>query len=82
MNLERKSLLAVKRGARLFFQRRGARLGESILGQNHRTCLELIESLMPSLFKRQAAFCSVKHYTTSRIPTDRQILAVCSRVML
>jgi hypothetical protein len=58
MNLERKSLLAVKRGARLFFQRRRARLGESIFGQNARLRLKSINPFMLlSLFVRRATVC-------------------------
>jgi hypothetical protein len=58
MNLERKSLLAVKRGARLFFQRRRARFGERIFGQNARLCLESGKSFMLlSLYARRAAIC-------------------------
>jgi hypothetical protein len=41
MNLKRKSLLTVKHGARLFFQRQCARFGEgNNFGQNRRACLE------------------------------------------
>src|ERR1017187_602325 len=57
MNLERKSLLAVKRGARLFFQRR-AHLDERILGQNARLCLHCCKPFMTfSSFARRAAIC-------------------------
>jgi hypothetical protein len=55
MNLERKSLSAVKRGARLFFQR-CARFGERI-GQNARLHLNSTESFMSLLFARRAAVC-------------------------
>jgi hypothetical protein len=58
MNLERRSLLAVKRGARLFFQRRRARFGKRILGQNDRLRLYCCKSFMSfSLFARRAAIC-------------------------
>jgi hypothetical protein len=58
MNLERRSLLAVKRGARLFFQRRRARFGKRILGQNDRLCLYCCKPFMSfSLFARRAAIC-------------------------
>src|ERR1017187_6805608 len=58
MNLERKSLLAVKRGARLFFQRRRARFGKRILGQNARLRLYCCKPFMSfSLFARRAAIC-------------------------
>src|ERR1035438_7658530 len=58
MNLERKSLLAVKRGARLFFQRRRACLGKRIFGQNARLRLHCCKSFMSfSLFVRRAAIC-------------------------
>src|SRR5208283_6153935 len=58
MNLVRKSLSAVKRMARLFFQRRRARLVERIFGQNAWLRLNLSESLMLlSLFARRAAIC-------------------------
>ena len=57
MNLERESLLAVKRGARLFFQRR-ARLGKRIFGQNARLRLHCCKPFMSfSLFARRAAIC-------------------------
>jgi hypothetical protein len=56
MNLERKSLLAVKRGARLFFQRRRARFGERI-GQNARLCLECCTFMLWSLSVRKTAIC-------------------------
>jgi hypothetical protein len=56
MNLERKSLSAVKRGARLFFQRQRARFGERI-GQNARLHLNSTESFMSLLFARRAAVC-------------------------
>jgi hypothetical protein len=81
MNVESINLLAVGSGRRLFFQRRRTGFGERIFGQHHRTCLELIESLMPLLLNQPTALCSVKHYTQSRIPTDRQILPVGSKVM-
>src|ERR1035437_5563993 len=58
MNLERKSLLAVKRGARLFFQRRRARFGERFFGQNSRLRLHCCKSFMSfSLFVHRAAIC-------------------------
>jgi hypothetical protein len=58
MNLEHKSLLAVKHRARLFFQRRRACLGESILGQNARLRLKSIDPFMLlSLFVRRATVC-------------------------
>jgi hypothetical protein len=58
MNLERKSLLAVKRGARLFFQRRRARFGKRFFGQNARLRLHCGKSFMSfSLFVRRAAIC-------------------------
>jgi hypothetical protein len=58
MNLERKSLLAVKRGARLFFQRRRARFGKRFFGQNARLRLESCKAFMPlSLSVRGAAIC-------------------------
>jgi hypothetical protein len=58
MNLERKSLSAVKRGARLFFQRRRARFGERFFGQNARLRLYCCKSFMSfSLFVRRAAIC-------------------------
>src|SRR5208283_680368 len=58
MNLERKSLLAVKRGARLFFQRRRAHFGERIFGQNARSRLHCCKSFMSFLlFARRAAIC-------------------------
>jgi hypothetical protein len=58
MNLERKSLSAVKRGARLFFQRRRARFGEVFFGQNARLRLIFCESFMSlMLFARRAAIC-------------------------
>jgi hypothetical protein len=58
MNLERKSLLAVKRGARLFFQRRRARFGKRFFGQNARLRLHWGKSFMSfSLFARRAAIC-------------------------
>ena len=57
MNLERKSLLAVKRGARLFFQRRRARFGERI-GQNARLRLVSHDPFMSlSFFVRRATVC-------------------------
>jgi hypothetical protein len=57
MNLERKSLLAVKRGARLFFQRRRARFGERI-GQNARLRLVSYYPFMSlSFFVRRATVC-------------------------
>lgn len=57
MNLERKSLLAVKRGARLFFQRR-ARFGKRIFGQNARLRLHCCKPFMSfSLFARRGAIC-------------------------
>jgi hypothetical protein len=58
MNLERKSLLAVKRGARLFFQRRRAHFGKRIFGQIARLRLHCCKSFMSfSLFVRRAAIC-------------------------
>jgi hypothetical protein len=58
MNLERKSLLAVKGAARLFFQRRHARLGEVFFGQNARLHLVFKEPFMSLLlFARRAALC-------------------------
>jgi len=60
MNLERKSLLAVKRGARLFFQRRGLRFGKRIFGQNARLRLDShipFSFMLWSLFARRAAIC-------------------------
>jgi hypothetical protein len=58
MNLERKSLLAVKRGTRLVFQRRRAYFGERIFGQNVRLRLKSIDPFMLlSLFVRRAAIC-------------------------
>jgi hypothetical protein len=58
MNLERKSLSAVERGARLFFQRRRARFGERFFGQNARLRLHCYKSFMSfSLFVRRAAIC-------------------------
>jgi hypothetical protein len=47
---------------------------ELIFGQNLRACLEWEKLIMPLWFSCQTAFCSVKHYKNSRIPTDRQIL--------
>jgi hypothetical protein len=63
MNLERKSLLAVKRGARLFFQRRRARFGKRFFGQNARWHLESCKAFMSlafmslSLSVRRTAIC-------------------------
>jgi hypothetical protein len=58
MNLERKSLLALKGAARLFFQRRPARLGEVFFGQNARRRIVSYEPLMSLLlFARRAAIC-------------------------
>jgi hypothetical protein len=58
MNLKRKSLLAVKRGARLFFQRRRARFGERIFGQNARLRLDSYDPFMSlSLSVRRIAIC-------------------------
>src|ERR1017187_1619307 len=58
MNLERKSLLAVKRGARLFLPRRRARFGKRFFGQNARLRLYFCKSFMSfSLFVRRAAIC-------------------------
>jgi hypothetical protein len=58
MNLERKILLAVKREARLFFQRRRGCFGERIFGQNARLRLDSSEPFMSSLlFARRAAIC-------------------------
>jgi hypothetical protein len=57
MNLERKSLLAVKRGARLFFQRRRAPFGERI-GQSARLRLVSCNPFMSlSLCVRRTAIC-------------------------
>jgi hypothetical protein len=55
---------------------------EVIFGQKHRTCLEWEKLIMPLLFSGQTAFCSVKHYKNSRIPTDRQIVLARNRFML
>jgi hypothetical protein len=52
---------------------------EVIFGQNRRACLEWGKLFMSLLFSRQIAFCSVKHYKKSRIPTDRQILPARNR---
>jgi hypothetical protein len=60
MNWERKSLLAVKRGARLFFQRRGLHFGKRIFGQNARLSLDSpipFSFMLWSLFARRAAIC-------------------------
>ena len=58
MTLARKSLLAVKRGARLFFQRRRARFGKRFFGQNARLRLESCKAFMLWLFSaRRAAIC-------------------------
>jgi hypothetical protein len=58
MNLERKSLLAVKRAARLFLPRRRVNFIESIFGQNARVRLNCSKSFMSfSLFARRAAIC-------------------------
>ena len=54
-------------------------LAKVIFGQNQSACLEWNKLIMPLLFSRQTAFCSVKHYKTSRIPTDRQILLARNR---
>jgi hypothetical protein len=58
MNLERKSLLAVKCAARLFFQRRRTRLGEIFFGQTGPARLESDKPFMSLLlFARRAALC-------------------------
>jgi hypothetical protein len=60
MNLECNSLWAVKRGARLVFQRRCAHFDERIFGQNARRRLESCKPftfMLWSLFARRAAIC-------------------------
>jgi hypothetical protein len=53
-----------------------------IFGQNPRAYLESEKLIMPLLFSRRTAACSVKHYKNSRIPTDRQILPARNRFTL
>jgi hypothetical protein len=58
MNLERKSLSAVKRGAQLLFQLCRTRSGESFFGQNARLQLDSHKRFMLwLLFARRAAVC-------------------------
>ena len=50
-------------------------------GQSQRARLKSEKLIMPLWFSGQTAFCSVKHYKNSRIPTDRQTLQARPRFL-